>query len=162
MKEIQQAVWSVNANLPLADVRTLEDLYNRSMAQTSFTLVMLAIAGAMAFVLGLIGVYSVIAYAVSQRRREMGIRVAVGAQPRAVRMMFVRHGLILAVLGVAAGWAIATALTRTMESLLFEVSPIDPVTYVGIAAGLVGAVVAATWIPARQATIVEPLTALRD
>ena len=161
LKEMQQAVWSVNSNLPLADVRTLAEIYERSMAQTSFALVMLAIAGGMAILLGLVGIYSVISYAVAQRTREIGIRVALGAQQAAVRRMFVRHGLVLATLGVASGLGVALGLMRTMASLLFEVSPVDPATYVAVSLGLVAAVLIATYVPARRATRVDPLIALR-
>ena len=161
LKEMQQAVWSVNSNLPLADVRTLAEIYERSMAQTSFALVMLAIAGGMAILLGLVGIYSVISYAVAQRTREIGIRVALGAQQATVRRMFVRHGLVLATLGVASGLGVALGLMRTMASLLFEVSPVDPATYVAVSLGLVAAVLIATYVPARRATRVDPLIALR-
>jgi putative ABC transport system permease protein len=161
LKEMQQGVWSVNSNLPLADVRTLAEIYDRSMAQTSFALVMLAIPGGMAILLGLVGIYSVISYAVAQRTREIGIRVALGAQQAAVRRMFVRHGLVLATLGVASGLGVALGLMRTMASLLFEVSPVDPATYVAVSLGLVAAVLIATYVPARRATRVDPLIALR-
>ena len=119
LNQVRQAVWSVNPNLPLASVRTMREIYDRSLARTSFTLVMLGIAGAMALVLGIIGIYGVISYAVSQRRREIGIRLALGAQPGELRRMFVRHGLVLAGIGVAIGLVAATGLMRLMKSLLF-------------------------------------------
>ena len=93
VSELGRAVWSINPNLPLAGVRRLQEIYDRSLARTSFTLVMLAIAGAMALLLGITGIYGVISYSVSQRTREIGIRVALGAQARSVRRMFVAHGL---------------------------------------------------------------------
>ncbi len=96
VNELGQAVWSINPNLPLATVRTLQEIYDASLARTSFTLVMLAIAGAMALLLGVAGIYGVISYSVSQRTREIGIRIALGAQPQTVTRMFVRHGLTLA------------------------------------------------------------------
>ena len=113
LKDIQQAVWAVNASLPLARVQTLGDLYQGSLARTSFTLVMLAIAGAMALLLGLVGIYGVIAYAVTQRTREIGIRLALGAQPRELKRMFIRAARGAAV-AVACGLGAAIALTRLM------------------------------------------------
>jgi ABC-type antimicrobial peptide transport system permease subunit len=161
VNEIGQAVWSVNPNLPLATVRTQQDLFDRSMARTSFTLVMLAIAGVMALALGVAGVYGVISYAVSQRTREIGIRIALGARHGEVTRMFVGHGLRLAAIGVACGVAAALALTRVMSSLLFDVRAIDPLTYGAVSLGLVGAAVLASAIPALQAATVDPVDALR-
>jgi len=161
LNEARQAVWSVNSNLPVFLVRTLQDLYDTSMARTSFTLVMLAIAGAMALVLGIVGIYGVIAYAVSQRTREIGIRIALGAEPARLQQMFLRHGLLLAGIGAAAGLAAAAGLTRLMASLLFGVAALDPVTYAGVAALLISAAALASYVPARRATRVDPVDALR-
>jgi predicted permease len=161
VRELEQAVWAVNPDLPLARVRTLQEIYDRSLARTSFTLVMLAIAGGMALLLGLAGIYGVISYAVSQRRREIGIRVALGAQPGAVTRLFVGHGMVLAAIGVAIGLAGAFAVTRLMASLLFEVSPVDPLTYAAVALALFGATVLACYLPALRATRVDPMGALR-
>jgi predicted permease len=161
VNEIGQAVWSINPNLPLANVRTQQELFDRSMARTSFTLVMLAIAGAMALLLGIAGVYGVISYAVSQRTREIGIRIALGAQHGEVTRMFVGHGLRLAAIGVACGLAAALALTRLMSSLLFDVRAIDPLTYGAVSLGLVAAAVLASAVPALQAATVDPVDALR-
>jgi putative ABC transport system permease protein len=159
--EVGRAVWSVNPNLPLAGVRTLDAIVSKSMARTSFTLVMLAIAGAMALLLGVAGIYGVISYSVSQRTREVGIRMALGAQRGEVTRMFVRYGLSLAGIGIACGLAAAITLTRLMGSLLFEISPIDPFTYFAVCASLVSAAVLASYIPALRATLVNPVTALR-
>src|SRR5262249_61774903 len=131
------------------------------MARTSFTLVMLAIAGGMALLLGVAGIYGVISYSVSQRTREIGIRMALGAQRQAVTRMFVTHGLGLAAIGIAFGLAGAVALARVMASLLFEVSPVDPMTYVAVCAGLAAAALVASYLPALRATLVNPVTALR-
>jgi predicted permease len=161
LKDIQKAVWSVDANIPIAGVRTLEEIYRKSMARTSFTLVMLVIAGGMALLLGVVGIYGVISYSVSQRTREIGIRMALGARREELTHMFVRHGLLLAAIGVACGLFAAIALTRLMSSLLFEVSAIDPVSYGAVAAGLVGAAVFASYLPARKASTVDPIEALR-
>jgi ABC-type antimicrobial peptide transport system permease subunit len=161
MKEIRQAIWSVNPNLPLFEVHTLDEIYTKSMARTSFTLVMLAVAGGMALLLGAVGIYGVISYSVSQRRREIGIRMALGARERELTAMFVRHGLLLAGIGLAFGLGGAVALTRLMGSLLFEISPVDPVTYGAVAIGLAGAAALASYVPSRRAAAVEPVDALR-
>ena len=160
-QELQQAVASVNPNLPLADVKTLESVYDRSLARTSFTLVLLAIAGGMALLLGLVGIYGVISYSVSQRTREIGIRLALGAPLPDVTGLFVRHGLVLSGIGAACGLTAALAMTRLMKSLLFEVSPADPLTYAGVAAGLILAAALASYLPARRATRVDPVETLR-
>jgi predicted permease len=161
VKQIQQAVWSVNGTLPAASPRTMQDLLSRSLAQTSFTLVMLAIAGAMALLLGLVGIYGVIAYAVSQRRREIGIRLALGAEPGNLKRLFVRHGLTLAALGVAIGLPISAGLMRLMKSLLFGISPLDPTAFAVAAAVLVLAAGLASFLPARRAAAVDPVEALK-
>ena len=161
LTEARQAVWSVDSSLPVFQVRTLHDLYSQSLARTAFTLVLLAIAGAMALVLGIVGIYGVIAYAVTQRTREIGIRMALGAQPAGLRQMFVRHGLLLAGIGAILGLAAAAGLTRLMSSLLFGVTALDPLTYAGVAAVLIAAAALASYVPARRATRVDPLDALR-
>src|SRR5262249_9375555 len=119
IKDLRAAVWSVNPDLPLDSVRTLEALYERSMARTSFTMVMLALAGAMALLLGVVGIYGVVSYTVSQRTREIGIRMALGARREELTRMFVRHGLRLAMAGAACGLFGALGLARLMSSLLF-------------------------------------------
>jgi predicted permease len=162
LTEARQAIWSGNANLPIFQVRTLKDLYDRSMARTSFTLVMLALAGGMALVLGVIGIYGVIAYAVSQRTREIGIRIALGAPPAGLQGMFVRHGMLLAGIGAVLGLATAFALTRLMSSLLFGISALDPATYAVVSGVLVAAAALASYLPARRATAVNPVDALRS
>jgi predicted permease len=161
VNELSQAVWAINPNLPVSGVRTLQDIYDASLARTSFTLVMLGIAGAMALLLGVGGLYGVISYSVSQRSREIGIRIALGAQARAVVRMFVAHGLALAVIGVAIGLAVALSIMRLMSSLLFAVSPIDPVTYIVVSLALIAATLLATSAPALRATRVDPIHALR-
>ncbi len=161
LTESRKAIWAVNANLPIFLVRTVADLYEQSMARTSFTLVMLAIAGLMALVLGVVGIYGVIAYSVSQRTREIGIRMALGAHPAGLKQMFVRHGLLLAGIGALIGLAGAAGLTRLMSSLLFGVTALDPVTYCGVAALLLVAAGLASYLPARRATAIDPVDALR-
>jgi len=160
-QEIQKAVWSVDPDLPLADQTTVGVLYTKSMARTSFMLVMLCIAGSMALLLGIVGIYGVIAYAVSQRTREIGIRMALGAQREMLTGMFVRQGLILAAIGVVAGIAVAFASMRLMASILFQVSPMDPWTY-GFATGTVLLIAwIACYLPSRKAAAVDPVHALR-
>ena len=161
MKDIRQAVWAVDANLPLTDVRTQEYYYTKSISRTSFTLVMLAIAAGIALLLGVVGLYGVIAYSASQRTREIGIRIALGAQRNTITTMFVRQGLLLAGSGVVCGLLLALAATRLLRSLLFHVSPMDPVTYALACVALCGAAVLASYIPSRRTASVNPVEALR-
>jgi len=161
MNEMRRAVWSVDPNLPLSEVRTLDFLYRRSMARTSFTLVMLGLAGGMALLLGVVGLYGVIAYSVSQRRREIGIRMALGAHSQQLTGMFVRHALLLTGVGVVCGLAAAPVLTRLMSSLLFGVRAVDPVTYAAVSLGLVATAALAAYFPARRAAGVNPVESLR-
>jgi len=161
LKEIREAVWSVNPNLPLFSLHTLDYFYTRSMARTSFTLIMLAVAGGMALLLGVVGIYGVISCSVSQRVREIGIRMALGAQQQSVTGMFVRHGLILTSIGVAFGLAAAIIVMRLMSSLLFHVNPIDPITYVAVTLGLIATAFIASYLPSRRAAAVDPVEALR-
>ena len=151
----------MNPALPLAEVRTLEEIYDRSLARTSFTLVLLAIAGGMALVLGVVGIYGVISYSVAQRRREVGIRLALGAPAHGVVGLFVRNGLAMSAVGAVCGLAAALALSRLMKSLLFEVSPADPLTFIGASAVLIAAALLGSWLPARRAARVDPVEALR-
>ena len=159
--DVSQAIWSVNPDLPLANVRTMREVYDKSLARTSFALVMLALAGAMAMLLGLIGIYGVISYSVSQRTREIGIRMALGSPQKDVTRLFLLHGLRLSGIGVACGLAASVASTRLMASLLFQVSPLDPLTYVGVSCGLVAAAALASYLPALRATGIDPVEALR-
>jgi len=161
LKEMRQAVWAVDPDVPLDGIRTMQEVYRGSMARSSFTLVMLAIAGGMALLLGIIGIYGVISYSVSQRTREIGIRIALGAQQSTLKAMVVRHGVLLAAIGVAIGLAAAAGLTRIMSSFLFEISPVDPITYCAVSAGLLAAAAAASYMPAHKASVVSPSDALR-
>jgi predicted permease len=161
LKEVQQAVWAVNPNLPVANVRSLADIRAVSMAQTSFALIMLGLAAGVALLLGVVGIYGVIAYIASQRTREVGIRVALGAQPGDVRRLFVRHGLVLTGIGLVIGLGAAAAVTRVMASLLFGVNAIDPVTYAAVTGGLGAIALLASYLPARRAAKVDPVIVLR-
>jgi predicted permease len=160
LSQVRQAVWSVNASLPVSP-RTMRDVYDQSLARTSFTLVMLAIAASMALLLGVVGIYGVISYMVSQRRREIGIRAALGAQHGELKRMFVRHGLVLAGIGVVVGLGAAAGLTRLMSTLLYGITPLDPVTFVAVPLVLVTATVLASYLPARRAASVDPVETLR-
>ncbi len=161
LRQVEQAVWSVNANLSVADVQSMADLHSRSIARTSFTLVMLAIAGVMALLLGVVGIYGVIAYTVAQRRREIGIRLALGAAPSTVTRMFLRHGVILCAIGCVLGLGGAVALSSLMKSLLFGVTPLDPMTYAVMPVVLLVAALTACYLPAHRAAAVDPVETLR-
>jgi predicted permease len=161
LKDVREAVWSADANLPLANVHTVDYFYKRSMARTAFTLIMLGVAGSMALLLGVVGIYGVIAYSVSQRTREIGIRMALGAQQPTVTGMFVKHGLMLTGVGVACGLVAAVLLMRLMSSLLFNVNPVDLVTYGVVSLGLVATAWLASYLPSRRAATVDPVEALR-
>jgi predicted permease len=158
---IRQRVSSVNASLPITVVRTMQEIYDASMAQTSFVLVMLGIAAFMALSLGLVGIYGVVAYAVARRTREVGVRMALGAQQRELRRMFLRHALVLTTIGVVIGLGAAAGVTRVLTSQLFEVRPVDPLTYASVALLLVTATLLASYIPARRASNLNPVVALR-
>ena len=138
----------------------MQDVLDASLARTSFTLVMLAIAGAVALVLGIVGLYGVLSYAVSQRQREIAIRLALGAQQHEVRRSFLRYGLGIACIGIAIGLGAAAGVTRLMSSLLFEVRPLDVPTYAAVALLLAIVAALASYLPARRASAVDPVEAL--
>jgi predicted permease len=161
VRELERAVWSVNPNLPLAAVETLDDIQAGSMTQTSFALVMLGIAASVALLIGMVGVYGVVTYAAAQRTREIGVRMALGAQHGDVRKIFLRHGLWLTTVGIAVGIGIALMLTRVISTFLFGVGPMDPITYVAVSAVLAGMTLVATYLPALRASRVDPVVALR-
>ncbi len=161
LRELERAVWAVNPNLPLARVQTVEEIRALSMAQTSFALVMLSIAASVALLIGVVGIYGVIAYVVAQRTREIGIRMALGAQIADVQNVFLRQGLWLTATGILIGIGVAMVVTRVMSTFLFGVGPMDPVTYAAVSGTLAVAALVGTYLPARRATRVDPLTALR-
>ena len=158
--QVRQAVWSVNGNLPVS-LRTMREVYDQSLQRTSFTLVMLAIAASMALLLGVVGIYGVISYAVSQRRREIGIRAALGARQGELKRMFVRHALVLTGIGVVIGLSAAAGLTRLMSTLLYGITPLDPMTYIAVPLLLLTATVLASYVPAWRAASVDPVEALK-
>ena len=159
--EVRQAVGSVSGSIPITEVRRMQDLYADSLARTSFTLVMLAIAGSMALALGIIGIYGVIAYVVSQRTREIGIRSALGAEPRQLKRMFLLHGLALGAVGATVGLGAAAALERLMSSLLFGIGPMDPAAYIAGLGVILAAAALASYLPARRAATIDPMDTLR-
>ena len=159
-RSIEQAVWSVNPSLPVAGVRTMQDIYDRSLGRTSFTLVMLVAAAGAALVLGVVGLYGVLSYTVSTRRREIAIRYALGARAGDVERRIVRQGVVLAGIGVTIGLGAAAGVTRLMASLLYDVQSVDPLTYAAVAAGLIGIAALASYVPARRARGVNPAESL--
>jgi len=161
LTEIRNSIWSVNKDAPIALERTMQVLYGESLARTSFALVMLGIASAMALALGLIGIYGVIAYVVAQRSREIGIRMALGAQRREVRKMFLRQGLGLTAVGLGIGLVAALVLTRLMSSLLFGIKSTDIVTYVAAVGVILAAAALASYLPARRASAIDPMQTLK-
>jgi len=160
--EVRAAVWEINPNLPVRGLQSLEELMGQSIARTSFTLALLGVAAGVALLLGVIGVYGVISYAVSQRSHELGLRMAMGAQAGQVKGMVLRQGLVLSAIGVAIGLALALGLTRLMAGLLYGVSPIDPLTFLAVAAVLIGVALVASYLPARRAAGVDPMDVLRS
>ena len=161
VEEIRQAIRSVSASIPIGEERTMQDLYAGSLARTSFTLVLLGIAGAMALALGVIGIYGVIAYVVAQRTRELGIRAALGARPGQLEGLFVRQGLVLTGIGGVLGLVAAVALARVMSSLLFETSLLDFTAYAAALGVTLAAAALASYLPARRAATVDPIATLR-
>jgi predicted permease len=159
--ELRRAVWSVDASLPLAGVQTLDEIRSRSMAQTSFTMVMLAIAGGVALLLGAVGIYGVIAYITARRTREIGIRMALGAQAGDVGRLVLGQGMAVAGTGIVIGLAVALAITRLMRALLYDTSPSDPLTFAAVVPLLGAAALLACWVPARRAMRADPVVALR-
>jgi ABC-type antimicrobial peptide transport system permease subunit len=158
---VRQAVWSIDPKLPLSGVRTMEKVVERSMARTSFTMLLLGIGAAVALLLGAVGIYGVISYIVSQRTQEIGVRMALGAQRGQVSGMVMKEGLTLAVLGIGLGLAGALAATRLMKALLYEVSATDPATFAAVPLLLAAVALLASYVPARRAAGVQPLEAIR-
>ena len=159
--EVERAVWSVDRDLPLANTTTVGALYTKSMARTSFTVVMLSVAGSMTLLLGIIGIYGVISYAVAQRTREIGIRFALGAQRGDLRWMFVRAALALTGIGIVLGLGAAAGVARLMKTLLYGVSPLDPFSFVAVPLILLAAAALASYLPASRAVAINPVDALK-
>jgi ABC-type antimicrobial peptide transport system permease subunit len=136
-------------------------MMERSIARTSFTLILLAIAAGVALLLGIVGVYGVISYAVNQRSHELGLRMALGARAEQVKLMVLRQSLVLSAVGVTIGLGLAVGLTRLMAGMLYGVSPLDPLTFVSVALGLAAVAAIASYLPAHRAASADPMEALR-
>jgi putative ABC transport system permease protein len=159
---IREQIWELDKDIPIANLATMDQLLAESVAQPRFRTLLLGIFAALALVLASVGIYGVISYSVTQRTHEIGIRMALGARARDVMTLVIRQGMALAFIGVGIGLAASLALTRLMESLLFEVSTTDEATFAGVAALLIAVAVLACWIPARRASRVDPMAALRN
>jgi putative ABC transport system permease protein len=160
-QSVRGQIAALDKDQPVFNVRTMEQALARSVAARRFSMILLSVFAALALILAAVGIYGVISYSVAQRTREVGIRMALGAQTTDVLKLVVRDGLKLVVIGVAVGLLGAFMLTRLMSTLLFGVTPTDVVTYATVALGLIGVALAACYIPARRATKVDPLVALR-
>jgi putative ABC transport system permease protein len=161
VREVRAAVWSVDREQPVWAIRTLESLLGRATAFRRFVTSLLAGYSALAVALAGIGLYGVVAYGVAQRTHEFGVRLALGAEPGQVLQLVLRNGLLLILAGVGVGLAGALTLTRLMGTLLYGVAPHDPATFAGVTLLLLCVALAACWIPARRATRVDPMVALR-
>ena len=159
--DIRRAVSAVSGGLPITQMQTLQEVYDKSISRTAFTLTLLALSGGMALLLAAIGIYAVIAYTLSQRTREIGIRLALGARQESLQLKFVGNGLLWSAIGAAAGLVAAAPLSHLMSALLFEVEPVDPPTYAAVALGSLAAAAVASYVPARRLTRIHPVEALR-
>jgi putative ABC transport system permease protein len=159
---VRQQVWAINANIPVVDVMTMEQRLAETLAPRRFQMLLFGAFAVVALVLAAVGVYGVISHSVSRRTHEIGVRMALGARPRNVLLMVIRQGMSLALVGVAIGLVAAFALTRVMAGLLFNVKTDDPATFAGVSLLLAAVAFLATFLPARRATKVDPMVALRQ
>jgi putative ABC transport system permease protein len=158
---VRSAVWAVDKDQPLADVMTLERVLSRSVAPPRFRAVLVATFAGLGFVLALVGIYGVMSYIFTQRTHEIGVRVALGAERKDVLKLLVGHGFILTLIGLAAGFVVALGLTRFLASFLYGVRPTDPITFAVVCTVFTGAALLSSYVPARRATKVDPMVALR-
>jgi predicted permease len=158
---VRQIVRDLDSNLPVSNIRTMEDIVATSTVRTTFTMLLMLVAALAALFLGAVGVYGVMAYAVGRRTHEMGVRIALGARASELVALVLRQAAWVSAVGLAVGMLGALALTRLLRGLLFEVTPTDPLSFGGTALVLLAATLLASWIPARRATRVDPMEALR-
>jgi putative ABC transport system permease protein len=161
VEDVKKQVWSLDSQIPVSSIQSMDDLLAVSVAQQRFNMLLLGIFAALAVALAGVGIYGMIAYRVNQRTREIGVYIALGAQHRDILRLVMKDGVKLALLGIVLGLAGAIALTRVMVSLLFEVKPTDPATLLGVASLLAAVALLACYIPARRALSIHPMTALR-
>jgi predicted permease len=160
--DLRAAVWQQDAKLPVHQISSVPELYRQSVARRRFATVLTGAFASAALVLGMIGMYGVLSYTVVQRRREFGIRLALGARASQVTSVVVREALVLAVVAIVVGTGAAVGLTRLLDDLLYQVSPTDPVTFAGVAVVVAAVAWVAAWVPARRATRIDPATTIRD
>ena len=158
----RETVWSLDDRLPIAAMQTMEQAHRRAAAPAAFTMTLLLIAAVVALCLGAVGIYGVIAYVVRQRTNEIGVRMALGARSADVSRMIVRQGSLVAAAGLVVGLAGSLALTRFMAALLFGIAPTDPATHIGVALALMAVAALASYVPARRASRISPVEALRS
>jgi putative ABC transport system permease protein len=158
---VRGQIAALNKDQAVFNVRTMEQIVSESVAPRRFSMLLLAVFAVVALALAVIGIYGMLSYAVAQRTREIGLRMTLGAQRTDVMRLVIGHGMKLAVAGVVAGLIASFALTRTMRNLLFGVSATDPITFASITLLLAVVALLACWLPARRATKVDPMVALR-
>jgi putative ABC transport system permease protein len=159
---VRRAIWSTNPDQTITDLTTLEAEVGRSVSRPRLLAWLLAFFGTTGLTLGALGIFGVLAFAVSQRRREIGVRVALGASPGSVLQLILSQGMRLAIAGVVIGVIGAVILTRSMDAVLFGIEPSDPWTFAQVSAVLLTAAAVASWLPARRAVAIDPLAALRN
>ncbi len=162
MPAIRREIAALDPNLAISGIRSMDEIVSDATAQVSFTMIMLAIAALMGLTLGAVGIYGVVSYVTSQRTREIGVRMALGAGAEQVRAMVMRESAVVTAAGLTLGVAGSLALTRFLEAMLFGVTPTDPVTFGSVTAALLGVSLLAAYVPARRAAGTDPMEALRQ
>jgi ABC-type antimicrobial peptide transport system permease subunit len=158
---VRNEVWAIDRDLPITSITTMRTLVAESLTQISFTMFALVIAAGLALFLGAVGLYGVISYMVTQRTREIGLRIALGAEASSVRRMVVLQGVRLSVAGLVIGSLTALGLTRVLSSLLFQTSPNDPATFAAVILVIASVSILSSWLPAQRATRVDPARSLQ-